>query len=103
MEHPEYKKIVRDESFIGIVKKKRVFAISLTILVLIIYASFMAIATFSPNILGKSIDGSYLTVGIPVSALVIIACWAITGFYIYITNKYFDKKVEEIKKEYHND
>jgi len=103
MEHPKYKKIVRDEVFISLVKKKRIFAILLTIIVLFIYAAFMVIATFTPYTLAKPIGNSYLTVGIPASALVIIACWVITGFYIYITNQYFDKKVEEIKREYHND
>lgn len=103
MNHQNYKNIAQDSNFIHMVKAKKRFAVTLTVIVLIIYAVFMVIATFAPHILAKSIGGSHITVGIPTAALVIVACWLITGYYIYVTNQYFDKKIEEIKKEYHND
>ena len=103
MNQQNYKDIVRDSNFIHMVKVKKRFAVILTIIVLIIYAVFMAIATFAPHILAQSVGSSNITTGIPAAALVIVACWLITGCYVYVTNQYFDKKVEEIKKEYHND
>lgn len=103
MNDHDYKDIVQDSSFIHMVNAKRRFAVTLTIVVLVIYAVFMAIATFAPHILAQPIGNSHITVGVPLAALIIIACWIITACYVYVTNQYFDKKVEEIKKEYHHD
>jgi len=103
MKNQKYKDIAQDSNFIHMVKAKKKFAVILSIIVLVIYATFMVIATFAPQILAASIGSSHITIGMPVAALVIIACWLITGCYIYVTNKYFDKKVAAIRKEYHYD
>ncbi|WP_252360290.1 DUF485 domain-containing protein, partial [Acinetobacter baumannii] len=40
------------------------------------------------------------TIGLPIAAIVIVLSWIITGFYIFITNQYFDKQKEKLRKEY---
>jgi uncharacterized membrane protein (DUF485 family) len=46
------------------------------------------------------LEASKITVGLPIAAIVIVSSWLITGLYIFITNQYFDKKKEKLRKEY---
>lgn len=93
--------IAEDTAFIQMVKKRNRFALILSFLVLLTYALFMGVATFNPQLLAAYMGDSHITWGMPLSALVIIISWLITGWYIYVTNQYFDKQKAALKKAYH--
>lgn len=93
--------ILKDAKFIKMVKLRNRFAICLSLIVLVIYFAFMGVATFQPEFLARSFSHSVITVGIPVAAFVILFSWLVTGVYIWMANQYFDRKKEQLKKEYH--
>ncbi|MBD0084308.1 DUF485 domain-containing protein, partial [Acinetobacter baumannii] len=65
-----------------------------------IYFIFIGTATFHPELLAIPLEASKVTIGLPIAAIVIVLSWIITGFYIFITNQYFDKQKEKLRKEY---
>ncbi|RSO58816.1 DUF485 domain-containing protein [Acinetobacter lactucae] len=93
--------ILKDVRFKKMVKQRNRFAIILSLLVLMIYLSFMGVATFHPAWLAQPFHDSHITRGMPIAALVIITSWIITGIYIWVANHYFDQEKQKIKKEHH--
>ena len=92
--------ILKDAKFIKMVKLRNRFAISLSLIILVVYFAFIGIATFQPQFLARSFEQSVITIGIPIAAFVILFSWLITGVYIWIANQHFDRKKEKLKKEY---
>ncbi len=61
---------------------------------------FMALVAFLPGSLHAPLaEGSKLTVGIPVAALVIVGSWLLTGWYVYKANSRFDALTAALLKE----
>lgn len=93
-------KIRSNPKFAELVGKRTRFAIILSLLVLVPYYSFMMITAFNPGLLGQPLsDGSIITVGWPVGAILIIGSWLLTGVYIKRANGEFDSLNEQILKE----
>ena len=48
---------------------------------------------------GKISDGSVITIGWPIAALIVIVGWLLTGVYVHRANGEFDRLTEEVLKE----
>lgn len=101
MNYAQEANIVLDMKFKNMVKRRNRFAVCLSLIVLGIYFIFIGTATFHPELLAIPLEASKITMGWPIAALVIVLSWLITGLYIFITNQYFDKQKEKLRKEYH--
>ncbi|HGZ70346.1 MAG TPA: DUF485 domain-containing protein [Nitratifractor sp.] len=93
-------KIHNNPKYKELVGKRRKFAWQLTILILVVYYTFILLIAFSPETLGTKIspDG-VATWGIPVGIAILLFAFALTGIYIKRANSEFDPLVEEVKKE----
>lgn len=100
MNIPQEANIVLDAKFKKMVKQRNRFAVFLSLIVLSIYFIFIGTATFHPELLAIPLEASKVTIGLPIAAIVVVLSWIITGFYIFITNQYFDKQKEKLRKEY---
>ncbi len=88
--HPKYNELV---------SKRTKFAWILSIIMLVIYYSFIMVLAFAPGVLGAKISaGSVISVGIPVGVVIIISAFILTGIYVYRANGEFDKLSNEIKE-----
>jgi uncharacterized membrane protein (DUF485 family) len=86
--------------FAELVGKRTRFAIILSLVVLVPYYSFMFLISTQPQLFATKIgDGSVLTIGWPIAALIIIGGWLLTGVYISRANGEFDSITQEILKE----
>ena len=86
--------------FAELVGKRTRFAIILSLVVLVPYYSFMFLISTQPPLFATKIgDGSVLTIGWPIAALIIIGGWLLTGVYISRANGEFDSITQEILKE----
>jgi len=93
-------KIRSNPKFAEMVSKRTRFAIILSIVVLVPYYTFMMITAFNPGLLARPIaEGSIVTVGWPVGAVMIIGAWLLTGVYIRRANGEFDSLNEQILRE----
>jgi len=83
-----------------LVAKRSRFAWTLSILMLLVYYTFIMIIAFKPELLAIPIsDGSVISIGIPIGIFIILFSFFITGLYVYRANTTYDVMLDEIKKE----
>jgi uncharacterized membrane protein (DUF485 family) len=70
-------------------------ALILTIVMIVIYFGFIALIAFDKTLLGRRI-GSGLSLGILLGALVIVASWLLTWFYVRWMNAHYDTALRAI-------
>ena len=86
--HPRFKKLQ---------KERRNLALILSLLVLMVYFTFILIIAFEPTLLSHTISkDSVITIGIPLGLFVIIFSFLMTGVYVYFANRFFDVYTKEI-------
>jgi uncharacterized membrane protein (DUF485 family) len=91
-------KIQETEEFKKFVTKKWTVSLVLTSMMLLAYFGFILTIAFSKEILATKISKG-LTLGLPVGLGIIVLAWLLTGIYVRWANKYYDNKVEELKKK----
>ena len=95
-------RIRNNPKFAELVGKRTRFAIILSLIVLVPYYTFMMITAFNPALLATPIaQGSIVTIGWPVGAVLIIGSWILTGIYVSRANGEFDSLNEQVLKESH--
>ena len=93
-------KIRANPKFAELVGKRTRFAIILSLVVLVPYYTFMLLTSLQPQIFTAKIsEGSVITIGWPIAALIVIGGWLMTGLYIRRANGEFDRLNQEILKE----
>jgi uncharacterized membrane protein (DUF485 family) len=70
-------------------------AITLTVVMVVIYFGFISLVAFDKALLGRRI-GSGLSVGILIGALVIVSAWLLTWFYVRWANTHYDTALTAI-------
>jgi len=95
-----YAKIRNNPKFIETVSRRSRFSWTLTVLVLVIFYSFILVVAFTPSLLATPLwPGATTSVGVPIGAGMIVFFWLLTGYYIHRANKDFDAANEEILRE----
>ncbi len=93
-------KIRANPKFAELVGKRTRFAIILSLVVLVPYYSFMLLVSLQPQIFAAKIsEGSVITIGWPIAALIVIGGWLLTGVYVNRANGEFDRLTTEVLKE----
>ena len=94
------KKIRGNPKFAELVGKRTRFAITLSLVVLVPYYTFMFFISTQPQLFASKVsEGGIITIGWPIAALVIIGGWLLTGVYVSRANGEFDSITEEVLKE----
>lgn len=89
--NPKYQKLVSTRSK---------FAWTLSIIMLVVYYTFILLIAFSPETLGAKISADGMaTWGIPVGIAIIIFAFAMTGIYVKRANSEFDDLLADVKKD----
>jgi uncharacterized membrane protein (DUF485 family) len=90
--------VKNDPNYKELVAKRSSFAITLSIIMLVVYFGFILLIAYFPHVLGTPLsDGSVTTVGIPVGMGVIFFAFIITGIYTKRANGEFDDLNNKIK------
>ncbi len=93
-------KIKNDPKYQQLVSKRSRFAWTLSIIMLIIYYTFIMVIAFSPQTFALKISAtSVITIGIPIGILIILSAFVITGIYVWRANSEFDELTNQIKAE----
>ena len=93
-------KIRSNPKFAEMVGKRTRFAILLSLIVLVPYYTYMLLVSLQPQIFAAKIsEGSVITIGWPIAALIVVAGWLLTGVYVNRANGEFDRLTEEVLKE----
>ena len=96
----EYVDVIKnDPNFKTLIKKRTRFGWILTLMVLIVYFSYILTIAFNPSALATPIsEGSVTTVGIPIGLAIIVFAFVLTGIYVRRANHEFDALNDKIKK-----
>ena len=93
-------KIRNHPKFAELVGKRTRFAVILSLVVLVPYYTYMLLVSLQPQLFaGKISDGSVITIGWPIAALIVVGGWLLTGVYVSRANGEFDRLTEEVLKE----
>ncbi len=93
-------KIRNNPKFAEMVGKRTRFAVILSLVVLIPYYAFMYLVSMQPQVFAAKIgEGSVITIGWPIAAVIVIVGWLLTGVYVSRANGEFDRLTEEVLKE----
>ena len=93
-------KIRNQPKFAELVGKRTRFAVLLSLLVLVPYYTFMFLVSTQPQLFAARIgEGSVITIGWPIAALIVIGGWLLTGVYISRANGEFDNLTQEVLKK----
>lgn len=99
MSQKTYEKIRANPKFRVMVETRGRFAVTLSLLVLVPYYSYMMVVAFFPSLLAQRLGDGAATVGFPIGAAIIILSWMLTGLYIRRANGEFDRMNQELLKE----
>ncbi|MGK9173566.1 DUF485 domain-containing protein [Yokenella regensburgei] len=95
-----YQRIENNAHFRELVEKRQRFATILSLIMLVIYVSFILLIAFAPGWLGTPIsDGSSITRGIPIGVGVILISFILTGVYVWRANGEFDRLNRAVLQE----
>jgi uncharacterized membrane protein (DUF485 family) len=93
-------KIKNDPKYQELVSKRNSFAWILSIIMLVIYYTFIMVIAFSPQTFAAKIaEGSVITIGIPIGISIIVIAFMLTGIYVWRANSKFDKLIDQIKED----
>ena len=95
-----YQRIEDSARFRELVEKRQRFATILSIIMLVVYISFILLIAFAPGWLGTPLhEGTSVTRGIPIGIGVIVISFVLTGIYVWRANGEFDRLTKSILSE----
>ena len=95
-----YQRIEDSAHFRELVAKRQRFATILSIIMLVIYISFILLIAFAPGWLGTPLHaGTTVTRGIPIGVGVILISCFLTGVYVWRANGEFDRLNNAVLRE----
>lgn len=92
--------IVGDPRYRNLVSKRRRFAGALSAAILLVYFGFIAVVAFDKPLLGRSLSGGALSVGIPVGLGIILFAVVLTGLYVRRANTQYDAELAILRAEH---
>ena len=95
-----YQRIEDSAHFRELVEKRQRFAFMLSIIMLVIYVSFILLIAFAPHWLGTPLhEGTSVTRGTPIGIGVIVISFLLTGVYVWRANGEFDRLNKAVLQE----
>lgn len=92
-------KIKNDPNYKELLAKRTPYAVTMSIIVLLVYFSFIFLIAFAPDLLGVPIsDGLKITTGVVVGFFMILFAFIMTAIYTIRANSEFDSLIEKIKE-----
>ncbi len=93
-------KIQNNPAYQKLVTTRNGFAWKLSIIMLVVYYTYILLIAFSPATLGAKVSaGAMMTWGIPVGIAIIIFAFVMTGIYVKRANSEFDDLSNQVKAE----
>ena len=92
-------KVRSNPKFAELVHKRNSLALTLTILMLVVYFGFILLVGYAKPFLATPLGAGLMTVGVPLGVGVIIAAFILTGIYVSKANKEFDALTAQIVEE----
>ncbi len=102
MTKEQVKQVKNNPKYQQLVSKRSKFAWTLSIIMLVVYYTFIMVIAFEPALLGVKIGSGVITVGIPVGIAIIFIAFILAGIYVRRANGEFDDLTREVREELRN-
>ncbi|SFV60336.1 Putative membrane protein, clustering with ActP [hydrothermal vent metagenome] len=99
MTQDKIEQIKNNPKYQELVSKRNRFAWTLSIIMLVVYYSFIMVIAFKPAIFGAKIGSGVITLGIPVGIAIIFIAFILAGIYVNRANGEFDTLTQQIRDE----
>ncbi|MEJ2654050.1 MAG: DUF485 domain-containing protein [Acidihalobacter sp.] len=100
MQQELLQRIQANQAYQELVRRRSRFGWTLSIVMLVIYYSFILVIAFNPGLLGTPLsETSVITWGIPIGVLIILVAFILTGVYVRRANREFDVLVQQIVED----
>ena len=100
MSDPVYQRVRQNPKFQVLVQKRGRLALILSLIVLVSYYALMMAVAFAPDALRTPLaQGSAISIGFPIAAVIIVISWLLTGVYSHFANGEFEDLNNEIVAE----
>ncbi|MEJ2629640.1 MAG: DUF485 domain-containing protein [Acidihalobacter sp.] len=100
MQQELLQRIQANQAYQELVRRRSRFGWTLSIVMLVIYYSFILVIAFNPGLLGTPLsETSVITWGIPIGILIILVAFILTGIYVRRANREFDVLVQQIVED----
>jgi uncharacterized membrane protein (DUF485 family) len=100
MSDPVYQRVRQNPKFQVLVQKRGRLALILSLIVLVAYYALMMAVAFAPDALRTPLaQGSAISIGFPIAAVIIVISWLLTGVYSYFANGEFEDLNNQIVAE----
>ena len=87
----------RDASLRSLARKRFRIASLLTSAMIVMYFGFVSLVAFAKPVMARRVMPG-LSLGILLGALVIVASWFLTWFYVRWANRHYDPLLEELRE-----
>lgn len=94
-----YERVRKNPKFQELVTKRSRFGWQLSLVMLVVYFSFILTIAFAPQVLGMRLGEGVITLGLPVGIGIIFLAFVLTGIYVKRANDEFDSLTEAIKED----
>jgi len=94
-----FEAIQRNPKYQQLVRQRSVFGWTLTAITLIIYFGFILLIGYAPKFLGIPIDGSVMTLGLPIGLFAIVSAFVLVWIYVARANASYDSLTRAIVEE----
>ena len=88
-------RIESDPNYLRLVKERKSFGWTLTIIMLVLYYGYIALVAFDPTMIAAKLSGS-ITIGIVLGVALILAAIILTGIYVLRANSVYDDLTKAI-------
>jgi uncharacterized membrane protein (DUF485 family) len=93
-------RIRANPSYIELKRKRGAFSWILTVIMLVIYYTYIYFVAFEPGVLAEPIaSGDVTSIAIPIGIFVILSAIVLTGIYVWRANGEFDRLTRRIAEE----
>jgi uncharacterized membrane protein (DUF485 family) len=88
-------RIEADPNYIELVRSRKSFGWTLSIIMLVIYYGFIALVAFFPDVIAAKVAGS-ITIGLVLGVAIILSAILLTGIYVVRANGRYDDLTKAI-------
>jgi len=93
-------RIGSDPRYLRLVRRRSRFAWTLTAVVLVAFFGFTLLVAFDKDLLAAPIGAGVTSLGIPLGFGLILLAIALTGIYVVVANREYDRLTREIVEDF---
>lgn len=94
------KAVIQSPEFKSLLKARARLSLTIAGTIIVTYFGFILLVAFAPSLLGKTLNGSVISIGIYTGLFLLILSFVLTATYIWLSEKTIAKTQKQIQDQY---